>query len=88
MVCPNLPSILKEKEGDRRDDMPFQREPDLSLPRILDYWPLSQLWSLVPKIKHIGAGVGMAWYVVAIRRISNARSGSDIIGNYNIIWEG
>ena len=88
VLCPNLPSILKEKEGDfsRWDDIPFQREPDLSLPRVFDYWPLSRVWSFVPKIKLIGAGVGMAWYVVAIRRISNAstRSGSDMVQNYNM----
>lgn len=84
VLCPNLPSILKENLT-RLDDIPFQREPDLSLPRILDYWPLSWVWSLVPKIKLIGAGVGMAWYVVAIRRISHAsRSGSDMILNYNM----
>ena len=89
VLCPNLPSLLKEKEKDhlsRWDDVPFRREPDLSLPRVLDYWPLSWVWSFVPKIKLIGAGVGMAWYVVAIRRISHAgnRSGSDIILDYNM----
>ena len=89
VLCPNLPSILKEKEKkdlSRWDDIPFQREPDLSLARILDYWPFSWVWNLVPKIKLIGAGVGMAWYVVAIRRISHAsRSGSDMmILNYNM----
>ena len=87
MLCPNLPSILKGKEKDlsQWDDTPFQGEPDLSLPRILDYWPLNWLWNLVPKIKLIGAGVGMAWYVVAIRHISYAsKSDSDIILNYNM----
>ena len=87
MLCPNLPIILKkqkEKEewNDDDDDRPFQSEPDLqSLPLIFYYWPLNWMWSLVPRIKLIGAGVGVAWYVVAIRHISQAtsRSGSDII---------
>ena len=88
VLCPSLPSILKEKETDvsRYDDIPFGREPDLSLPRILDYRPFSWMWSLVPKIKLIGAGVGMAWYIVAIRHISHAstRSNSDIIPKYDM----
>jgi len=87
VLCPNLPSILKQKEKDhsRWDDTPFQQEPDLSLPRILDYWPLNWTWSLVPKIKLIGAGVGVAWYSVAIRHISHAsKSSSDIILNYDM----
>lgn len=76
VLCPNLPSILKEKSKDpsRWDNIPFQREPDLSLPRILGYWPLSWVWKLVPRIRLIGAGVGMAWYVIALRRISHASS--------------
>ena len=87
VLCPNLPSILKQKENDlsRWDDIPFQREPDLSLPRILNYWPLNWAWSLVPKIKLIGAGVGIAWYIVTIRHVSHAsRSGSDIIPNHDM----
>lgn len=87
VLCPNLPSILREKNKDLQqwDDIPFQREPDLSLPHIFKTWPLSCLWNLVPKIKLIGAGVGMAWYVVGIRRISCAsRSGSDMILNYDM----
>ena len=88
VLCPSLPSILrekKEKDHSLWDDIPFRREPDLSLPRILNYWPLNWLWSLVPKIKLIGAGVGMAWYVVAIRRICHAsRSGSDMKLNYKM----
>jgi hypothetical protein len=87
VLCPNLPSILKEKNKELQqwDNIPFQREPDLSLPHILKTWPVSCLWNLVPKIKLIGAGVGMAWYIVGIRRISRAsRSGSNMMLNYNM----
>jgi hypothetical protein len=87
VLCPDLPSILKEKNKDphRWDDIPFQQEPDLSLPHILKTWPLSWLWNFVPKIRLIGAGVGMAWYVVTIRRISRAsRSESNMMPNYNM----
>ena len=87
VLCPNLPSILKEKNEDllQWDDIPFQREPDLRLPHILEYWPLNWMWSLAPKIRLIGAGVGMAWYVVTIRCISRAsRSGSDLVLNHDM----
>ena len=87
VLCPNLPSILKEKneEPSQWDDMPFQQEPDLRLPHILEHWPLNWMWSLAPKIRLIGAGVGMAWYVVTIRRISRAsRSGSDLVLNHDM----
>ena len=89
MLCPNLPIILKHKQKEKEkwddddDDIPFQPEPDLlSLPLIFYYWPLNWMWSHVPRIKLIGAGVGVAWYVVAIRHIAQASSGlsgSDII---------
>ena len=87
VLCPNLPSILKQKEKDlsRWDDIPFQLEPDLSLPPVLNYWPLNWAWSLVPKIKLIGAGIGIAWYIVAIRHISHASgSGRDITPNHEV----
>lgn len=85
ILCPNLPSMLKDKKDLSWDNIPFQREPDLSLPHIFGTWPLSRVWNLVPKIRLIGAGVGMAWYVVAMRRISHAsRSGGDVRPNYNI----
>lgn len=84
VLCPNLPAVLKNKDIQRWDDIPFQREPDLNLPHMLETWPLSWLWNLVPKIKLIGAGIGVAWYVVAIRRISRASRSEYMMLNYNM----
>ncbi|CAA7265349.1 unnamed protein product [Cyclocybe aegerita] len=71
ILCPDLPSLLREKQ--LSDDEPFAAPPDLRLPTTLSLPPLSWLWALVPKVKVIGAGVNMAWYVVAMRHISESR---------------
>ncbi|KAJ3506686.1 hypothetical protein NLJ89_g6734 [Agrocybe chaxingu] len=71
ILCPDLPSLLRKKQ--LSDDEPFAAPPDLRLPTILSLPPLSWLWALLPKVKVIGAGVNMAWYVVAIRHVSERR---------------
>jgi hypothetical protein len=73
VLCPDLPSVLSQRLHDLRTwgDIPFQPEPDLQLPGILSYPIFCLIWELVPKVKLIGAGVGMAWYVVAMRHIAN-----------------
>ena len=73
VLCPDLPSVLAKRLHDLQTwgDIPFQPEPDLQLPGILSYPILRSIWELVPKVKLIGAGVGMAWYVVAMRHIAN-----------------
>ncbi|KAF8830510.1 hypothetical protein HHX47_DHR2001175 [Lentinula edodes] len=73
VLCPNLPTVLKRRraaEADLSSDVtPFKPEPDLR------FWPLARKpWRCIrrhfPKVKLIGAGVGMAWYVVMIRRLA------------------
>ncbi|KAJ3892645.1 hypothetical protein GG344DRAFT_44984 [Lentinula edodes] len=74
--CPNLPTVLKRRraaEADLWSDVtPFKPEPDLR------FWPSGrEPWRCIqrhfPKVKLIGAGVGMAWYVVMIRRLAKER---------------
>ncbi|KAF8974330.1 hypothetical protein BDZ97DRAFT_1751158 [Flammula alnicola] len=74
VLCPDLPSLVLErlKDSHRWDNQPLGREPDLRKPSILEYGLFAWIWSIVPKIKLIGAGVGLAWYVVAIGRIAMA----------------
>ncbi|KAJ3863092.1 hypothetical protein EV359DRAFT_43788 [Lentinula novae-zelandiae] len=76
VLCPNLPSVLKRRraaEADLSSDVtPFKPEPDLR------FWPSGrEPWRCIrrhfPKVKLIGAGVGMAWYVVMIRRLAKER---------------
>ncbi|KAF8162865.1 hypothetical protein B0H34DRAFT_298148 [Crassisporium funariophilum] len=86
VLCPDLPSVLRKRNGNpaQWDDVPFQQEPDLNMPLILDYWPVSWAWGRVPKIKLIGAGVSMAWYVVAIRHLANTAVDG---AAYNVVTE-
>lgn len=72
VLCPSIPSVLRLRLRDLQQwgNVPFQREPVLRSPRILEYPPLFWVWRLVPKIQLMGAGMTMAWYVVAMRRIA------------------
>lgn len=76
ILCPNLPDLLKERP-DLDADEPFRLEPDLSLSSsILGLWPLCMVISWIPKIPLVGAGVGMAWYVVQMRELAAGHSRS------------
>ncbi|TFK32011.1 hypothetical protein BDQ12DRAFT_692598 [Crucibulum laeve] len=74
VLCPDLPTVLKEREDhedrDQWEDVSFAPEPDLGSSAFLQYWPLTWFWAGVPNIGLIGAGVGMAWYVVMIRKLA------------------
>ncbi|KAF5320851.1 hypothetical protein D9619_000268 [Psilocybe cf. subviscida] len=72
VLCPDLPVVLRSRSH-KQDDAPFSAEPDFSTPNILRQPPFSWLWSLIPKIELIGAGIGMAWFVVRIRAMSDPR---------------
>jgi hypothetical protein len=70
VVCPDLPVALAQEKRDRRDRRAHDaaREPDLTLPRAV----VAVLrWVPVPKL--IGAGAGMAWYIVQMRRVATDR---------------
>ncbi|KAG6841270.1 hypothetical protein C0991_000248 [Blastosporella zonata] len=73
ILSPDLPRLLKEQalfgtpdSADPRWSTPFSSEPDL------DAWP--RLRSFLPRIPFVGAGVSVAWYVVAIRRLAKLPS--------------
>ncbi len=59
VLRPDLPSALRARAPE--DSAPFMREPDLDA----GWW-----FNFLPRSPLIGAGVGMAWYVVCIRRIA------------------
>ncbi|KAJ7512967.1 hypothetical protein B0H11DRAFT_1948209 [Mycena galericulata] len=73
VLCPDLPLLLKERRSDDCADTLFSPQPDLGtegsalLTRILEN---------LPRIKLLGAGVAMAWYTVALRRLTNSRRGT------------
>ncbi|KDR83598.1 hypothetical protein GALMADRAFT_235865 [Galerina marginata CBS 339.88] len=81
VLCPDLPVLLRGRIDDPRrwDNVHFHCEPALQQPWILEYPPFNWMWSITPKIKLIGAGVTMAWYVVALRGIANTPFTSDSI---------
>ncbi|THU99151.1 FMN-linked oxidoreductase [Dendrothele bispora CBS 962.96] len=72
LLCPGLPTVLRRLEASSEslfDNLtPFKShpEPDLSF-SFTQHWPWSRVWRFVPKIKLVGAGVGMAWYLIAAR---------------------
>ncbi|KAJ4490267.1 hypothetical protein J3R30DRAFT_3278305 [Lentinula aciculospora] len=76
VLCPNLPTVLQSRqtaENDLSSDLtPFKPEPDLSL-SFTERRPWRWIWMYVPKVTLIGAGVGMAWYAVMIRRLAEER---------------
>jgi hypothetical protein len=63
VLCPNMPDVLRDRACD--DHAPLAPEPHLFINK---HWPSTWL----PKIRLIGAGIGMAWYVVRIRYIALA----------------
>ncbi|KAJ3742702.1 hypothetical protein DFH05DRAFT_1501862 [Lentinula detonsa] len=84
VLCPNLPTVLKHRqtvEGDLSSDLtPFRPEPDLCL-LFSRRRPCEWIWRHVPKVRLIGAGVGMAWYAVMMRRLAGERKRWDNDGN-------
>ncbi|KIM46043.1 hypothetical protein M413DRAFT_441104 [Hebeloma cylindrosporum] len=97
VLCPDLPSVLAQRLQDLKTwgDIPFQPEPDLQLPGIFSYPIFRSIWEFVPKVKLIGAGLGMAWYVVAMRHIANTtvagrdekiRPEYDVGGLCSVFW--
>lgn len=59
-LCPQLPTVLRNTPADQ--NAPVVMEPDLSS---------SAAISLLPQIRLIGAGIGTAWYCVALRRLAS-----------------
>ncbi|KAG5732240.1 NADH oxidase [Termitomyces sp. T112] len=75
VLNPNLPYLLAHQILNRSSDLskniwstPFSADPDLNA------WP--RLRSYLPTIPLIGAGINMAWYIVAMRRLATIRLSS------------
>ena len=77
VLAPDLPDRLRKLQRDPHadEDAPFESYPDLRNPAILSYPPFSWMWAAVPKVRLIGAGVGMAWYLVSMRRFADPSPG-------------
>jgi hypothetical protein len=52
---------------------PFAPEPSLSLGIFGSNWIGRWVWSFIPRIQLVGAGVSMAWYIVMIHRLAKSR---------------
>ncbi|KAJ7185282.1 hypothetical protein C8R46DRAFT_1059979 [Mycena filopes] len=70
VLCPDLPQRLKLNQTPSDSSAAFAPPPDLRVggdSAAASGWILTRL----PRIKLLGAGVAMAWYVVALRRLTN-----------------
>lgn len=65
VLCPDLPEILGDR--DENDRTPFALEPSLE---VGPHWLYACVWTWLPKVKLVGAGMGMAWYIIRIRHIA------------------
>jgi hypothetical protein len=67
VVCPDLPILLAHETDDRHDggSLHATREPNLAIAR-----PLAVILSWIPLPKLVGAGAGIAWYTVQMRRVA------------------
>ncbi|PPQ75371.1 hypothetical protein CVT24_013154 [Panaeolus cyanescens] len=74
VTSPNLPLLLESRLKDRAkwNDAPFNPEPALPNPSILEHGPARWFWDFLPRISLLGAGVEMAWYNVAMKGIAEA----------------
>ncbi|KAJ7288288.1 hypothetical protein C8J57DRAFT_1279760 [Mycena rebaudengoi] len=68
ILHPDLPHLLKQPHD---PEAPFARPPDL---RVAGAWILGRL----PRIKLLGAGVTMAWYIVQLRRLAITPPGAPL----------
>jgi hypothetical protein len=67
VVCPDLPMLLAQETAARQDGSSLRAtcEPELVLA-----WPLAVILSWIPLPKLVGAGAGIAWYTVQMRRVA------------------
>ena len=76
IVCPQIPNIMRDFEnmqGNSDGDKPFGAQPDFSTSeKYLKRWPVVILWNTLSKIKLIGAGLDLAWYMIILRQLAIA----------------
>ncbi|KAF7339122.1 NADPH dehydrogenase [Mycena venus] len=63
ILRPDLPRLLTQVQPD--SDAPFAPAPDQ---RLGERWMRIRQW--LPRVKLLGAGAAMAWYVIALRRLA------------------
>lgn len=92
VLCPELPRLLAESialcperdSGNGKTSPVFLRdalpEPNLDLPA-----PMALFTKFVPLPDLIGAGVGMAWYIVQMRRIARAEDPDYSLGGLGAV---
>ncbi|KAJ6577767.1 hypothetical protein B0H19DRAFT_1121306 [Mycena capillaripes] len=64
VLCPDLPHLLTQEPD---PDALFAPAPDLQVGSIM-----SRILDRLPRIRLLGAGAAMAWYVVALRRLTTS----------------
>lgn len=89
VTCPNLPDILRRMEDTESEfvDDPytlFAPEPNLALGFFGSYWSGRWIWTFMSRIQLIGAGAGMAWYVVMIRRLASKKRDRNVHMDYQM----
>jgi hypothetical protein len=67
VACLDLPILLAHETDDRHDGCSLHatREPNLAMAR-----PLAVILSWIPLPKLVGAGAGITWYTVQMRRVA------------------
>jgi len=86
VTCPDLPDVLrrmengKGKKGGNAHAL-FAPEPNLTLG---SDWIGRLVWSFVPSIQLVGAGAGVAWYAVMIRRLAEKGGEGSVQMDYNM----
>ncbi|KAJ8081803.1 hypothetical protein PM082_007649 [Marasmius tenuissimus] len=86
ILSPDLPRVLQTRlktEDKEQSFSPFQPDPTTGLD-FAHVWPWSWAWPYVPKIKLVGGGVQMAWYVIAIRELASRRGHEEYNPNYSL----
>jgi len=86
ILCPDLPQVLRTRlTVEDKDQLftPFKPEPKTGLD-FVHVWPWSWVWPYIPKIKLVGGGVQMAWYVNAIRDLASRKGHEDFRHDYSL----
>jgi len=64
---------FENMQGNSDGDKPFGAQPDFSTSeKYLKRWPVVILWNTLSKIKLIGAGLDLAWYMIILRQLAIA----------------
>ncbi|EGO29760.1 hypothetical protein SERLADRAFT_365771 [Serpula lacrymans var. lacrymans S7.9] len=77
ILCPHLPQLLQQSQENafHKSDDDFEHQSFAPEPRIQSGRSIFKrcIYSWTSNIRLVGAGMGMAWYIVAMRRLAIAR---------------